>query len=273
MYLRSNFGLAPKNSLTPKWDSDSQSLYAFRFGELKSSGRITVSVRCTLRPCLHMLGWGGGEETSWWEGETHLCVYARGRSGRYMRSCMHTVISTGRNSTAGRDVRLEAGILSWAIWITESKLPESGSCQCSRRPRSQMGMRSELLLVCAWQGSFRLQGTENPAETTKGVHWLTGPELAFSSFLSLRLAPFSAGVPRSPWWLPSVPRDPCLQQKRKACLLQVPANTRGSLSLDWVRSLFTFRVQECHATMGLGLAYEPLLGWSLRPGFRMLRLD
>lgn len=30
-----------------------------------------------------------------------------------------------------------------------------------------MGTRSELLLVCAWQGSFGLQGTENPAETTK----------------------------------------------------------------------------------------------------------
>lgn len=184
MYLKSNFGLAPKNSLIQKQDSDSQGLCAFRFGELKSSGRITVSVRCTLRLCLHMLGWQGRNELVRGKNPSVcLCKGQIGQTHAFLHADSHqhwNKLLGGRKREAWR-----SGILSRAIWITASKQPETGSCQCSRCPRSKMDMRSGLLLVCAWQGSFQLQGAENPAETTKGVGCVTRPELAsLPSYLS-----------------------------------------------------------------------------------------
>lgn len=61
---------------------------------------------------------------------------------------------------------------------------------------------------------------------------------------------------------------PAAKKESLSCKSQ--QTPRGSLSLDWVRSLFTFRVQECHATVGLGLEYEPFQEWSLRPDWLKL---
>lgn len=210
----------------------------------------------------------------WAEEETLLCPYARGRAGIYTCTYMHTVINTRRNSMVGGNMRLKEGrTLSRAIWIAVSKLPEMGSCQSSRLPKSKVGMRSRLLLaVCTWQRSFQLQGTENPTETTRGVCWLMWPELAFSSsFLISHVSSILSRFPTIPMMaaVGSPESVPC-SEKGKPVSCKSQQTSWGSLWWDWFRSLVHLQSpgMPCSNWLRLGMWALPRAGhWGRDSGY------
>lgn len=116
------------------------------------------------------------------------------------------------------------------------------SCQSRGLPTSKMGTRSGLLVVC----TFQAQGTETPAETTKGVccscdqNWLFLP-----CFLALRLGPFSAGFPGSPDGCRQLPGIHTFHGgKESLCPAGPSQNPKVRSHGAGLGPLFTFRAQE-----------------------------